>query len=227
MTRSSYSLLHPRLATPMNSLFLSGMCAQQLALFYDLAAAGATIFSTKRLRQIYSGEACCACVLSVCAAAVPTQWGGCGRVLPPVGLWSPRLLSVGHGRRVPRWAAAVGIWLGLVLGGALGPALLSGSPAVTFSPAKPAVGVTLMLGSFVLVAGIGWQYLHVRLFVATTTGMAGLFGGLVLATQWESRIGMGVGMAVMVACCATGLGKARKLCCDCGSNGHPADEDEL
>ena len=54
--------------------------------------------------------------------------------------------------------------------------------------------------------------------------MLGLVGGLLVATQWSTRIGMGTGLALMVACCATGIGKARKLCCDCvGDNGSAGD----
>ena len=42
-------------------------------------------------------------------------------------------------------------------------------------------------------------------------------GGL-LASQADSRMGVGAGVAILISCCVTGLSKGRKLCCrTCGS----------
>eukprot|EP01043_Picozoa_sp_COSAG02_P043367 COSAG02_NODE_3770_length_6258_cov_2588.033447_4_plen_791_part_00 len=212
----SFTLLHPRLATPIVSLFVSASVAQGLATFYDIAndpvdsvvtasvslalllgAAGsaASQCSTQRLRSIFSG------------------------------FWKPGGVHQHHPAVPP--LAALAVWLGISLGGLLGPALVSGSPRVTFDP-SPWLGLVVMASGLGLLGAVAWYFFHPRLFVALLCGGVGLFGGGLIATQIgddtaDGRKFVGIGIAIMIMCCGAAVVKGRKLCCSCGG-AHNAHE---
>jgi hypothetical protein len=102
--------------------------------------------------------------------------------------------------------------------------VLTGSPAVTFGEGSVFWGTCMMLTSFGTVFAIAYKRLHPRMVIALAAGSIGLFGGGLIATQSESRIGVGLGMAILIGCCATGVSKGRKLCCDCGGAQTLADQ---
>lgn len=210
-----FTLLHPRLATPIVSLFVSASVAQGLATFYDIAndpvdsavtasislalllgAAGsaASQCSTQRLRSIFGG------------------------------FWKPGSVRQHHPAVPP--VAALAVWLGISLGGLLGPALVSGTPRVTFDP-SPWLGLFVMASGLGLLGAVAWYFFHPRLFIALFCGAVGLFGGGLVATQIgddtaDGRKFVGMGIAIMIICCGAAVVKGRKLCCYCGgaNNAH-------
>ena len=212
-----FTLLHPRLATPVVSLFVAASIAQGLATFYDLA------------NDPVDGVVTASIALMLLLGAVGSAASQCStHRLRAIfgGFWKPGAQHQHHPVMPP--LAALAVWLGISLGGLLGPALVSGSPRVTFD-ASPWLGLLVMAAGLGLLGAVAWHFFHPRLFVALVCGGVGLFGGGLIATQLgdDSTSGgrkfVGIGIAIMITCCGAAVAKGRKLCCSCGG-AHNAHE---
>ena len=133
------------------------------------------------------------------------------------GFWNDDFKHRNHPAMPP--LAGLAVWLGISVGGLLGPALVSGSPRVSFDP-SPGWGVVLMLAGLSLLGAVAWVLFNPRLFVALVCGgigeharsrttrlnlgfvahtqHAGLFGGGLIATQAEGQHAVGIGLALMI-----------------------------
>ena len=86
------------------------------------------------------------------------------------GFWNDEFKHRNHPAMPP--LAGLAVWLGISVGGLLGPALVSGSPRVSFDP-SPGWGVVLMLAGLSLLGAVAWVLFNPRLFVALVCGGIG------------------------------------------------------
>lgn len=211
-----FTLLHPRLATPIVSLFVSASVAQGLATFYDIASDPVDRAVTASITLVLLLGAAGSAASQCSTHRLRAIFGG---------FWKPGAHHHHHPAVPPLTVLAV--WLGISLGGLLGPALVSGSPRVTFDP-SPWLGLLVMASGLGLLGAVAWYFFHPRLFVALLCGGVGLFGGGLVATQIgddtaDGRKFVGIGIAIMIMCCGAAVVKGRKLCCSC-AGAHNAHE---
>ena len=194
------NVLHPRLAVSAVVLFIAGTAVQMLYVLSHLSRARAGMAA-----------------LSFAALAIGWLLAllAMGATTPHLravyaSMWNPRMPEALQDSAKLRWATLVVGWGAAAVAGVLGPAMLTGSPAVSFDK-SPAEGLALTLLALLTEAALAAVLLSTRAAVAVSFGFVGAVGGLLLLRLGGVMESIG-GTAVLLLCGCAALTKGRKIC---------------
>ena len=86
-------------------------------------------------------------------------------------------------------------------------------------------GILVIAAGLVMVLGLAWLLLVVRLAVGLTLILVGGLIGLLIAGNVTGAGAVAAGLGLAVSCCSLGMAKAAKACCpECATGQHTAHQ---